>query len=316
MKEAINVCKKAVKDYTLNKSNIPLRINLPLEKFNGQTLFMPGSINSDEDALGIKIVSVYPNNIEKNLPSVPATMLVFDPRTGLATGLLDGTYLTALRTAALQGAATDLLAREDSEIATLIGTGGQAYEQAHALLTVRNLKELRIVGKNFEKTKRFVEVLQNDFSNFNTNFVAFENSNDAIKESDIITTVTTSKTPTFDAKLVKEGAHINGIGSFTPDMIELPNELIVKENKIYFDTFDGVLSEAGDILTPLENKQISKDDFIAELGELILNSDLGRTNEQEITIFKSVGSAILDIACGNEIVKKAKEKNIGTNIKM
>lgn len=316
MKEAINVCKKAVKDYTLNKSNIPLRINLPLEKFNGQTLFMPGSINSDEDALGIKIVSVYPNNIEKNLPSVPATMLVFDPTTGLATGLLDGTYLTALRTAALQGAATDLLARKDSEIATLIGTGGQAYEQAHALLTVRNLKELRIVGKNFEKTKRFVEVLQNDFSNFNTNFVAFENSNDAIKESDIITTVTTSKTPTFDAKLVKEGAHINGIGSFTPDMIELPNELIVKENKIYFDTFDGVLSEAGDILTPLENKQISKDDFIAELGELILNSDLGRTNEQEITIFKSVGSAILDIACGNEIVKKAKEKNIGTNIEM
>lgn len=316
MKEAIEVCKKSLKDYSENKTNIPLRINLPVEKYNGQTLFMPGSISSNEEKVGIKIVSVYPNNVQYNLPSVPSTVLMIDSKTGIVNGLLDGTYLTALRTAALQGAATDLLARKDSKVATLIGTGGQAFEQARALLTVRNLEELRVVGRNFEKTKKFVEKLKNELSEFSTNILAYEHANDAVIDSDIITTVTTSTTPTFDAKYVKDGTHINGIGSFTPDMIELPTELIKKNNKIYFDTNDGVLSEAGDILLPLDNGLITKNDFKGELGDLVLNPAIGRENNNEITIFKSVGTAVLDIACGYEIISKAQELNLGTKVDM
>ena len=316
MKEAIEVCKKSLKDYSENKTNIPLRINLPVEKYNGQALFMPGSISSNEEKVGIKIVSVYPNNAQYNLPSVPSTVLMIDSKTGIVNGLLDGTYLTALRTAALQGAATDLLARKNSKIATLIGTGGQAFEQARALLTVRNLEELRVVGRNFEKTKKFVEKLKNELSEFSTNILAYEHANEAVKDSDIITTVTTSTTPTFDAKYVKDGTHINGIGSFTPDMIELPTELINKNNKIYFDTNDGVLSEAGDILLPLDNELITKNDFKGELGDLVLNPAIGRENNNEITIFKSVGTAVLDIACGYEIISKAQELNLGTKVDM
>lgn len=316
MKEAIEVCKKSLKDYSENKTNIPLRINLPVEKYNGQALFMPGSISSNEEKVGIKIVSVYPNNAQYNLPSVPSTVLMIDSKTGIVNGLLDGTYLTALRTAALQGAATDILARKDSKIATLIGTGGQAFEQARALLTVRNLEELRVVGRNFEKTKKFVEKLKNELSEFSTNILAYEHANEAVKDSDIITTVTTSTTPTFDAKYVKDGTHINGIGSFTPDMIELPTELINKDNKIYFDTNDGVLSEAGDILLPLDNELITKNDFKGELGDLVLNPAIGRENNNEITIFKSVGTAVLDIACGYEIISKAQELNLGTKVDM
>ena len=316
MKEAIEVCKKSLKDYSENKTNIPLRINLPVEKYNGQALFMPGSISSNEEKVGIKIVSVYPNNAQYNLPSVPSTVLMIDSKTGIVNGLLDGTYLTALRTAALQGAATDILARKDSKIATLIGTGGQAFEQARALLTVRNLEELRVVGRNFEKTKKFVEKLKNELSEFSTNILAYEHVNEAVKDSDIITTVTTSTTPTFDAKYVKDGTHINGIGSFTPDMIELPTKLINKNNKIYFDTNDGVLSEAGDILLPLDNELITKNDFKGELGDLVLNPAIGRENNNEITIFKSVGTAVLDIACGYEIISKAQELNLGTKVDM
>ena len=316
MKEAIEVCKKSLKDYSENKTNIPLRINLPVEKYNGQALFMPGKISSNEEKVGIKIVSVYPNNVQYNLPSVPSTVLMIDSKTGIVNGLLDGTYLTALRTAALQGAATDLLARKNSKIATLIGTGGQAFEQARALLTVRNLEELRVVGRNFEKTKKFVEKLKNELSEFSTNILAYEHANDAVIDSDIITTVTTSTTPTFDAKYVKDGTHINGIGSFTPDMIELPTELINKNNKIYFDTNDGVLSEAGDILLPLDNGLITKNDFKGELGDLVLNPAIGRENNNEITIFKSVGTAVLDIACGYEIISKAQELNLGTKVNM
>lgn len=316
MKEAIEVCKESLKDYSENKTNIPLRINLPVEKYNGQALFMPGSISSNKEKVGIKIVSVYPNNAQYNLPSVPSTVLMIDSKTGIVNGLLDGTYLTALRTAALQGAATDLLARKDSKVATLIGTGGQAFEQARALLTVRNLEELRVVGRNFEKTKKFVEKLKNELSEFSTNILTYEHANAAVIDSDIITTVTTSTTPTFDAKYVKDGTHINGIGSFTPDMIELPTELINKNNKIYFDTNDGVLSEAGDILLPLDKGLITKNDFKGELGDLVLNPAIGRENNNEITIFKSVGTAVLDIACGYEIISKAQELNLGIKVDM
>ncbi|MGX7111309.1 ornithine cyclodeaminase [Gemella cuniculi] len=316
MKDTIEICKNALKNYSLGLANVPLRNKLDVKDSNGQILFMPANINDADNALGIKIVSVYPNNIKLNLPSVPATMLIFDPKTGIASGLIDGTYLTKLRTAALQGAATDLLAKENSKIATLIGTGGQAYEQAHAMLCVRNLEELRVVGRNFEKTKKFVQLLKNDFNNFKTKFVEFEDANKAVIDSDIITTVTTSKVPTFNAKFVKRGAHINGIGSFTPEMIELPKEIINKKNKIYFDTNEGVLSEAGDIILPLKENLIGINDFIGELGELILNPEIGRKDNDEITVFKSVGTAVLDIACGNEIVKHALKLNIGKKVNL
>ena len=241
-------------------------------------------------------------------------MITLDEKTGIVNGIIDGTYLTALRTAALQGAATDLLANKDSKIATLIGTGGQAFEQARALLTVRTLSELRVVARNFEKTKKFVEKLKEELIDFSTDIIAYENINESTIDADIITTVTTSTTPTFSAKHLKQGVHINGIGSFTYDMVELPSEIINSNNKIYFDTKDGVLSEAGDILQPLENELISHEDFKGELGELVLNSIEGRTSKDEITIFKSVGSAVLDIACADYIIKEAIKLNIGTKI--
>ena len=314
MEKAIKICKEAAKNYCLNKTDIPLRTPIISERNNGQVLFMPGKISSESDNIGIKIVSVYPDNSLISLPSVPSTMITLDEKTGIVNGIIDGTYLTALRTAALQGAATDLLSNKDSKIATLIGTGGQAFEQARALLTVRNLSELRVVARNFDKTKKFAEKLKEELNNFDTVIIAYENVNDATIDSDIITTVTTSTTPTFSAKYLKQGVHINGIGSFTYDMVELPSELINSSNKIYFDTKDGVLSEAGDILQPLENELISHGDFKGELGELVLNSIEGRTSKDEITIFKSVGSAVLDIACADYIIKEAIKLNIGTKI--
>ena len=314
MSEAIEICKNAMKDYTLNKSVIPLRTPIQSIDNNGQVLFMPGKISTDSDSIGIKIVSVYPDNSKLNLPAVPSTMITINEKTGIVNGILDGTYLTALRTAAIQGAATDILANKNSKIATLIGTGGQALEQARALVTVRELKELRVVARNFEKTKEFVEILKIELDDFDVNIIAYNNPNEAVTDSDIITTVTTSRTPTFSAKHLKQGVHINGIGSFTYDMVELPSEIINSNNKIYFDTKDGVLSEAGDILQPLENQLISHEDFKGELGELVLNSIEGRISKSEITIFKSVGSAVFDIACADYIIKEAINLNIGTKI--
>ncbi|AME09719.1 MULTISPECIES: ornithine cyclodeaminase [Gemella] len=316
MKEAIEISKEALKNYSNKNAIVPLRTNLNIDKYNGQALFMPACISGENDSLGIKIVSVYPDNVKNNLPSVPATMLVFNSKTGIISGLLDGTYLTQLRTAALQGAATDLLAKKNSRIAVLIGTGGQAYEQAHAMLTIRKLDELRVVGRNFEKTKKFVELINNDFKHFNTKIIALENSNTAIIDADIITTVTTSTTPTFNSDFIKLGTHINGIGSYTPEMIELPPKITTRADKIFFDTNNGVLSEAGDILLALKEKMINKSSFTGELGELISKKVSGRENNDEITLFKSVGSAVLDVATSEAIIKKATKIGIGNYIKI
>lgn len=311
MKEVVEADKEALKIYSEGKSNIPLRTNINVQSQNGQALFMPGLVEGENTGLGIKIVSVYPNNIEKGLPSVPATMISINPSTGIVEAILDGTYLTEIRTGAVAGAATDILARKDAKIGALIGTGGQAFSQLEAMLTVRDLEEVRIFDIDFERAKIFAENAKNIF---NKNIYAVKTNKECVSNADIITTVTTSKRPTFNAEDVKEGAHINGVGSYTREMCEIPVEILQKSDLIVFDTIDGVVNEAGDIIIPLENKLLSKEKCNTELGQIILGDKKGRQNEKQITIFKSVGTAVLDVYVANKIVMKAKEKNIGINI--
>lgn len=143
MSDAIAAAKEAVKLYSAGNSTVPLRTNLEVTDFNGQSLYMPAVTKGNQSSLGVKIVSVYPENINKGLPSVPATMVSLDPETGIVSAILDGTYLTQLRTAAIQGAATEEMANPDAKIAGLIGTGGQGYQQAIAMMTARDLEELK-----------------------------------------------------------------------------------------------------------------------------------------------------------------------------
>lgn len=313
MKDAIQADKDALRLYSEGKSNIPLRVNIDVPKHKGQSLYMPGYVE-DLNALGIKIVSVFPENTEKGKPSVPAKMVLLDGETGEVCAIMDGTYLTQLRTGAVAGAATDVLARKDAKVAALIGTGGQAPAQLEAILAVRDIEIVKVFGMNREKAKVFAEKMDKDFSTYGAKIIAVENVEDAIKDADIITTVTTSKNPTFDGKLVKKGAHINGVGSYTPDVQELDEYIITNCNKIYMDTRDGVLSEAGDFIIPINKGIFKKESVTGELGELLSGTIKGREKEEEITLFKSVGSAVLDIVTAYRIYEKAKEANIGTNI--
>lgn len=313
MKDAILAAKKAVKLYSLGQATIPLRTNLNVATYQGQSLYMPGVTCGEQDALGVKIVSVYPNNIEKGLPSVPATMVVLNPETGIVSAVLDGTYLTQLRTAAIQGAGTEELANEDAKIACLIGAGGQAYQQAIAMMTVRDLTELRVYDIDYERATAFAKQLSEDVKDtFNTKIYPVQTTKEGISDADIITTVTTSKVNTFAAADVKKGAHVNGIGAYTPEMLELPAELLVQANTVIFDTKDGVLAEAGDILEPIRQGLLSKEDYTGELGEYLLGKIKGRENKEDITVFKSVGSAVLDVVTAQMIVEKALEKGVGT----
>ena len=313
MKDAIQADKEALGLYTEGKAIVPLRTNLPVDAYNGQSLYMPAVVSGKQVASGLKVVSVYPENPKKNLPSVPASVMTLDAETCLPSALLEGTYLTQLRTGAVQGAATDLLARKDAKIGALIGTGGQAESQLEAMLTARDLEEVRVYALDFDVTKAFAEKMTDKF---NKPIHACQTAQEAVEGADVITTVTTSKQATFDDAWIKPGAHINGIGSYTPEMCEIPVATIKRADKIFFDTLDGVWGEAGDFIQPLNKGEIKEDDVTGELGALVNGQVTGRQSDDEITIFKSVGSAVLDVYVADQIVRAAKKKGLGQSVNL
>lgn len=314
MADAIEADKEALRLFSEGKSIVPLRTNIDIPEQNGQSLYMPAYTSGEDPALGVKIISIYPDNIKRNLPTSPSTMIMVDPETGIVEAVLNGTYLTQLRTGAVQGAATDLLARKDAKIAALIGTGGQAITQLEAMLTVRSLDEVRIMDIDKERAQNFVKEMTKKFSSFNTRLIAVDSAEEAVTNADIITSVTTSTQATFPGELVKDGAHVNGVGAYTPEMHEIPSDLLVRADKVIFDTTKGVLAEAGDIMTPLEEGLVDKSHFQGDLGELILGKISGRENDKEITVFKTVGTAVLDVVTGEEILLKAKKAGVGQKI--
>jgi ornithine cyclodeaminase len=310
MEDAIKADKDALAIYSEKGAEIPLRINIDIPNQAGQSLYMTGYAAA-ANALGVKIVSVYPNNIQKGLPSVPATMILLNEETGEVCAILDGTCLTRIRTGAVSGAATDLLSRKESKIFALIGTGGQAEAQLEAVLTVRNISEVRIFDSNKDRAAEFARKMAEKFAGrFNTGFFPFDSPDEAVRGADIITCVTTSKRPVFNGRLVKKGAHINGVGSYAPDMQEIDEYALLHADKIYVDTRDGVLNESGDFIIPIKENKFSEKDITGELGELILGKVPGRESEEEITLFKSVGSGVLDIVTARRIYEKAIEKGI------
>ena len=311
MRDIIEADKEALSIYSSHKSNIPLRSNLNVPEYNGQCLFMNGYA-APAKALGVKIVSVYPENINKNLTSVPATMVLVDAETGVVNSLIDGTYLTRLRTGAISGLATEILSRKDSKIFALFGTGGQAVTQLEAVLTVRNIEEVRVFDVFKERAKDFAKKMSDKFSKkFNVKIIAAESSDAAVDNADIITTVTTSKKPVFDANKVKKNVHINGVGSYTPEMVEIPGDILVMANKIYVDTRDGAINESGDLITPLKDGLITIEKINGELGEVINGLIKGRESDDEMTFFKTTGSAVLDLVAAQKIYEKAKAKGVG-----
>ena len=310
MREAIEACKLAFQTYSTGGSVVPLRTNIEVSKFKGATLFMPGYVES-MDFAGIKIVSVFPGNAALGKPTVPATMVLVDSTTGEVCCVLDGTYLTKLRTGAAAGAATDILACPNAEIGALIGIGGQALSQLDAMLATRELKEVRIYNRNLNKLETFINEAKAVLKYSNTVLIPVTSSDEAIFNADIITTVTTSIKPVLNGNKVKKGAHVNAVGSFMPHMQELDDNVIKRADKIFVDSLDAVLAESGDFIIPLKNGTINKEKINGELGQVIAGSIKGREFKEEITLFKTVGIAVQDVVTAFKIYQKANINNIG-----
>ena len=311
MKDAVEADKEAFTLFSEGKSVVPLRTNIGAPKYDGAFLFMPSYVE-DLECSAIKIVNVFPKNIEKGIPTTPAQVLLIDGKTGVVISVLDGTYVTQLRTGAASGAAFDVLANPTAKKGALIGTGGQAATQLEAMLAVRDLEEVKVYDINLQRTEEFVEKMNEELASYGTRIIAAKSSDEAIEDADMIVTVTPSSKPVFDGNKVKAGETVSCVGSYQPHMQEMDSVILQRAGKIYFDSEEAVLSEAGDILIPLADGLITKEDFTGDLGDVLLGKVVGRETEEEIIVFKTVGIGTQDLVTAKHIYDKAVEQGIGT----
>ena len=310
MKEAIEADKVAFKLVVEDKAQAPIRTNIQAPKYDGSFLFMPAYVE-DMDLASLKIVNIFPRNIEKGKPTTPAQVLLIDGTTGEIIAILDGTYVTKLRTGAASGVAFDILSKNDCKIGALIGTGSQAETQLEAMVNVRDLDEVRVYDLNYERTVDFVEKMRKELSEFRTKIIAVKTSDEAVDNADLLITVTPSTKPVFDGNKIKKGATVSCVGAYQHHMQEMDPVLLTRASKIYFDSKEAVLSESGDILIPLEKGIITEKDFTGEIGDVILGNVISRENDDEIIVFETVGVATQDLVVANEIYKKALKANVG-----
>ncbi len=311
MRDAVEADKKAFALVAEGKCETPLRTKILAPEHDGCFLFMP-AYAPELDAASLKAVNIFPKNAESGLPVCPAQVLLIDGKTGAITAVLDGTYVTELRTGASSGAAFDLLARKDCRIGALIGTGGQAACQLEAMLAVRNLEEVRVCARNYEKTVRFAEKMQEELKDYGTRITAVRTSDEAIDDADLIVTATPSSEPVFDGAKVKKGCTISCVGAYQHHMQELDPAVLPRASKIYFDSKGAVLSESGDILIPLEKGIITEDDFTGDIGAVVNGELIGRENDEEIIVYETVGVGAQDLVTAKMVYDKAVEAGVGT----
>ena len=312
MKEAIEADKKAFLLHSAGQTEVPVRLGFEIPD-RGSVLFMPAYVNGDIGSVGVKIVSVFPGNLAKGITSVPAQVLLVDCETGVVNALMDGSEITRLRTGAISGAATDILARRDASVGALFGTGGQAPAQLEALLCARPLKEVRIFDLLPERIAPFIENNSELAERYGAKLIAAKSSGEAIDGADVITTVTTAKTPVFDGTKIKRGAHVNGVGSFLPTSRELDEKLLSRA-RVFVDNREAVLAEAGDFLIPAAAGAYDLNSIAGEIGDVLAGKLAGRTSDDEITVLKTVGYAVLDVVAADAIYKKAVATGTGSEI--
>ncbi|CDZ78688.1 ornithine cyclodeaminase [Legionella massiliensis] len=303
MKQAIDVMEIAFKQLINKEVVLPLRTPVAVAKEGALSLTMPGYLERQE-ALGVKLVSIFPNNLHKAKPAINGAIVLLDAKSGETLAMMEAAYLTALRTGAVSGLASKYLAREDAEHLAIIGSGTQALTQLEAVRAVRDIKRVSVWSRNKENAQAFARSLDSSLES-----KAYDDISDAVKEADIICTATGSTQPLLYLKDLKPGVHINAIGSHSTEMCELAND-VMAHSIVVADQLEAVLAESGEIVSAIKNKMLEQS-AIRELGEVILTAN--EADKQEITVFKSVGLAIQDISIAQVVYQNALQKQLGVN---
>jgi ornithine cyclodeaminase/alanine dehydrogenase-like protein (mu-crystallin family) len=282
MEDLISTMEKALKDFSDGKVTQPVRSVITVDPPGGFYGMMPALT---PEGLGQKIVTFYPPNAERGLPTHMATIFLVDPDTGVPLAVMDGTLITEMRTAAVSAAATKLLAPADAKVLAILGSGVQARSHVQALRLVRQFEEIRIWSPNESHAKQFAKEIGG----------AAMSPEDAVRAADVVVTATNSKTPVLQGKWLKPGSHINAVGACRPDWRELDDEAMA--NVIFVDSREAAMKEAGDVI-------LSGAKIYAELGEALAGKIPIRASER--TIFKSLGMAVEDIAAAMLVYRSAR----------
>ena len=313
MRDVIEAMKQAYASLSGGQAEVPLRTRLPIPSHEALAIFMPAYVHTSEaDALAVKIVSIFPQNPAQGLPYIQAAVVAFDAASGKAAAMLEGGTLTAIRTGAGSGAAIDLLARKDSRVVAVFGAGVQGRTQLEAACSVRHIEKAWIFDSDPKRAEAFAKEMAGQGAVPSTLEPA-PTAQAAVRNADIICTATTATSPVFADADLKPGVHISAIGSYTPEMVEVPAETIQRA-KVFVDSRSAVLAEAGDLIQPMQKGLITESHVRGELGEIVLGKMAGRESDEEITYFKSVGVAVQDAIAAQLALKNAREMGLGQEI--
>jgi alanine dehydrogenase len=310
--EVIEVLADAFAGYARGLAAVPPRSGSPVTD-DGVLMVMPAALRASEGRPGVagaKLLTVHTGNRARGVPTIHATYALIDATTGTPLAILEGTFITAIRTGATSALAARLLARPDSRRVTCFGAGVQARFQLHCLATVLPLAEVEIVGRDPDRARAFAETMARELG------LAVTVSSDArgaVRTADVVTCATTSSTPVVFGADLPTGAHVDAVGAYRPDMRELDTDA-VRRARVVVDTYAGALEEAGDVMIPLAEGAIDRGHIRGELAELVVGARPGRQDAAEVTVFKSVGFALEDLVTARLAYRLASERDLGSRV--
>tara|TARA_B100000678_G_scaffold160331_1_gene134034 strand:+ start:1032 stop:1970 length:939 start_codon:yes stop_codon:yes gene_type:complete len=306
MEECITIMENIFIQLEEDQAFNPLRSAMLIPGENGLLSMMPGYVNK-QDIMGIKSVSVYPENANIGLESHQGSVTLFNALNGTPLAIMDAGQITAIRTAAVSGLATRILAKKNSKILAILGSGIQAKTHIEAMTTILNLEEIRVWSKNKKNAKKLVEEQRKKYA---IPFRPFDTVNEAIYNADIICTTTAAVEPILQGNYLMQGVHINAVGSSVRNTRELDG-FAIKLSKLYVDKIESTINESGDFLMAKQEGTIDDNHIIGTLGEILTKQKKGRNNINDITLFKSLGLAVEDIATAFFIYDKYVKSNKG-----
>ncbi|MCZ6521620.1 MAG: ornithine cyclodeaminase family protein [Bacteroidetes bacterium] len=309
MDDCINLMEKVFIALQKGQSIQPFRQAMWLPDKNGLLGTMP-AFDGNSKMNGIKVVSVFLDNHAKGLSSHQGVVLLFESETGALISIQDAEEITAIRTAAVSGVATKILANPESETLAILGSGVQAGTHLEAITNVRPIKKVNIWSRNNGHAITFIEKHQNRFK---VELKSYDDITEAVANADIICTTTSAREPLLDLDQVKPGVHINAVGACTPNVRELGADLVTR-SKLFTDSIESLINEAGDFIIPSREGRFDETLIQAELGEVLTGVKEGRKDPHSITLFESLGIGVEDVACADFIFKSATALSLGTNI--
>lgn len=310
MRQAIDAMERAFSSLSSGECHVPMRVVTRLPASELLMLYKPAFVEKEKQAT-VKFLTQREKTGVTDKPSIQGIVLVIDSVTGEIVSIMDGGYITALRTGAASGLATRLLASEDAHTLALFGCGAQGKTQVEAVICERNIKKVLVFDIDRIRASRFIAELRVQLP---VEMVLCTDLS-MLREADIICTATNASAPLFKREDIRKGLHINAIGSFQPHMQEL-DPWLIREARVFVDQAEQCMKESGDLIKPIMEGVINESHIAGEIGDLLLNRITGRESEDQITIFKSVGVAIQDYAVATDIYNYSLEKGFGYEIRL